>query len=122
MKNNSLVFIIDDDIIQNEIHELLIKKSFPEKEVHTFNNSEDALAAIDNQLTPAIIFLDLHLPGESKTFFLDEYNKRQLKCDVYLMSSMAYLEDSSILTKYSQLKDFISKPLLEQKLKAVFYA
>jgi len=120
MKNNNLVFIIDDDVIQNEIHELLITKSFPEKEVKTFTNSKDALAAIENHQFPAVVFLDLHMPGESGVYFLDEYNKRCLTCDVYLMSSMAFLENRKIIDNYTQVKDFISKPLLDHKLKQVF--
>jgi hypothetical protein len=60
------------------------------------------------------------MPGESGVYFLDEYNKRCLTCDVYLMSSMAFLENRKIIDGYPQVKDFISKPLLDHKLKQVF--
>lgn len=117
MKNNVLVFIIDDDLIHNEVHELIFKKSFPEINVRTFTNCKDALKAIDQLDIPDIIFLDMVMPEEQETVFLDEHKRRRLAADIYLMSSTPYLTDQSLITNYPAVKDFVAKPLLENKIR-----
>ena len=116
---DELVYIIDDDLIQNEIHTLLFQKLYPDVTLRTFTSANEALQAIDAHEKPSIIFLDLHVPGEDETFFLDEHKNRAMDSEVYLMSSMSYIQDQSLMKIYPAVKDFISKPLLEHKLKPV---
>ena len=114
------VFIIDDDLIINEIHSLLLNKLYPDIIVRTFTSSIEAIEAIDNQELPGTIFLDLHMPRESDSFFLDAHKSRNLTSDIYLMSSMTYLHNPQLLSSYPSIRDFISKPLLEHKIKSAF--
>ena len=120
MVKEDLVFIIDDDLIQNEIHTLLLNKIYPDVLVRTYTSAREAIEAIEDQEEPAIIFLDLHMPGVSETFFLEAHKNRSLTSDIFLISSMAYIDDPRILTRYPAIKDFISKPLLEHKIKSIF--
>jgi response regulator of citrate/malate metabolism len=120
MVKEDMVFIIDDDLIINEIHALLINKVYPDILVKTFTSSIAAIEAIDNQELPDTIFLDLHMPEEDETFFLDAHKSRHLTSDVFLMSSMHYLDSPQLLPSYPAIVDFISKPLLEHKLRSVF--
>jgi response regulator of citrate/malate metabolism len=120
MVKENMVFIIDDDLIINEIHSLLINKLYPDILVKTFTSSIEAIQAIDDQELPGTIFLDLHMPGETETFFLDEYKSRYLTSDIYLMSSLPYLENTQLLSSYPAIVDFISKPLLKHKLRSAF--
>ena len=113
-------FIIDDDIILNEVHELLLSKLYPDITVETFTSAKDAIQAIDKQILPETVFLDLHIPGEKDTFFLDEHKARSLNSDIYLMSAMTYIESPQLLIAYPAIRDFISKPLLDHKIKSVF--
>ena len=114
------VFIIDDDLIINEIHSLLLNKLYPDIIVRTFTTSIAAIEAIDNQELPGTIFLDLHMPEESDSFFLDAHKSRNLTSDIYLMSSMTYLHNPQLISSYPSIRDFISKPLLEHKIKSAF--
>ena len=114
------VFIIDDDLMQNEIHAILLHKIYPGINIKTFKSSDDAIKAIDSQELPDIVFLDLHLPGEDQSLFLDAHEKRKLNSDIYLMSALAFINDQSLSKQYSAVKEFISKPLLEHKIKHIF--
>lgn len=114
-----LVFIVDDDIVQNEIHSILLKKVDPGTIVKSFVTAQKAIDAIDSGHMPDVIFLDLHIPGESETRFLEEHKSRDLDGDIYLMSSMAYFNDPKLMTNYPAIKDFITKPLLDHKLRSV---
>jgi len=120
MINNNLVFIIDDDLLQNEIHELLLYKSFPDIEIKSFSRASEALSYIDKNGAPQIIFLDIHIPGEDETMFLDNFKKRGLDSEIYLMSSIPYLDNKSFYADYPAIKDFISKPLLDNKVRPLF--
>ena len=120
MVEKDLVFIIDDDVILNEVHEILLSKLYPDILVKSFTSAKGAIQAIERQILPDTIFLDLHIPGERDTFFLDEHKARSLNSDIYLMSSMTYIETPQLLITYPAIRDFISKPLLDHKIKAVF--
>ena len=120
MYSDELVFIIDDDLIQNEIHTIMLSKIYPSIRVITYTRAIQAVHALDENKIPTHIFLDLHMPGESETLFLDAHINRKLNSDIYLMSSVPYLEDESLITTYPAIKGFIGKPLLEHKIKHVF--
>ena len=120
MMKYGTVFIIDDDLMQNEIHTIILQKTYPGIDIKTFECSDAAIKAIDSQELPDIIFLDLHLPGEDETVFLDAHKKRNLDSDIYLMSALAFINDQSLTKRYSAVKEFISKPLLEYKVKHIF--
>jgi len=120
MAKENLVFIIDDDLMQNEIHSLLLNKMYPNIFVKTFTTAAEALRAIDNQEIPETIFLDLHIPGENETHFLKEYYKRGLTSEIYLMSSMDYIDKQGLFSTYPAIIDFICKPLLDHKMKSIF--
>lgn len=120
MIDNILVFIIDDDLVQNEIHELILVKSVPGIEVKSFTNSAKALNYLEKGVLPDLIFLDIHIPGESETAFLEKFKSKGLESDIFLMSSMPFLENQSLYNEFPAVKDFITKPLLENKIKHLF--
>ncbi len=116
MERKKTIYIIDDDLMQNEIHTLILDKVYPDYQVKTFTRYQDALdhLAADR---PHLLFLDLNIPGEDVRTFLRQLKDMALDTDVYLISSRPYLVDTSLLTECPAVKDFISKPLLEDKLR-----
>ena len=80
MVKEDMVFIIDYDLIINEIHALLINKIYPDILIKVFTSS---IKAIDNQELPGTIFLDLHMSEESEFFPLDAHKSRHLTSDIY---------------------------------------
>ena len=115
---DKLIFIIDDDIVQNEIHTILLNKVFPDTHIISFNSAEKALKVLQEQ-NPKYIFLDLNMPNDGNSVLLDAHLKLKLNSEIYLMSSTPYLDDSSVFSKYPAVKDFIAKPLLAHKLKNI---
>jgi len=120
MIKDDLVFIIDDDLMQNEIHSMLFNKIYPDVVVKIFTTYAEALLAMENQELPVIIFLDLHIPQERETTFLEEHRNRGLTSDIYLMSSMDFIDEQGLISTYPAIVDFIRKPLLEDKIKHAF--
>ena len=120
MEKEELVFIIDDDLIQNEIHTLLLNKLYPNILVKIFTSATEAIQAIDNQELPGTIFLDLHIPGENETIFLNAHKKRGLTSEIYLLSSLDYIDEQGLFSTFPAIKDFICKPLLDHKIKSIF--
>ncbi len=120
MVKEDLVFIIDDDLVQNEIHTMLLNKIYPNILVKTYTNANRALQNLDSFEQPGTIFLDLHMPGEDVKKFLEAHKSKGLLSEIYLMSSLVYFNDAELLKNYPAIRDFISKPLLENKLKSVF--
>ena len=112
-------FIVDDDAMQNEIHSILLKKVDPAAEVYTFLTAKAALKFIDTGKVPDVVFLDLHIPGEEENSFLEAHKVKNYSSDIYLMSSVAYLDNPSLAKNYPAVKDFISKPLLDYKLRSI---
>ena len=120
MVKDDLVFIIDDDLILNEVHRILFNKVYPDITLKTFTTAQEAIQAIDNNEIPSTVFLDLHMPRERDTAFLDAHKSRNLTSDIYLLSSMVYFNDPQLLSTYPAIRDFINKPLLKHKIEAVF--
>ena len=114
-----LFFIIDDDSLQNEIHTILLNKFIPEAKVQCYLNSKKAITALEKGLNPDIIFLDLNIPGEGVTDFLDAHQRKNYQSEIYLMSSLVYIDDTKLMKKYPAIRDFITKPLLDYKLKSI---
>lgn len=120
MVKDDLVFIIDDDLMLNEIHSMLFNKIYPDLLVKTFTTYAEALIAMENQELPGTIFLDLHIPQEHETTFLEEHRNRGFTSDIYLMSSTDFIDELGLISTYPAIVDFIRKPLLEDKIKPAF--
>ena len=119
MIEDKIIFIIDDDIVQNEIHSLLLNKLYPDATIHSFTTSKEAIKALDNGISPAVIFLDLNIPGEEKFGFLTYHKDRNHPSEIYLISAVGYIDDQRLIANYPAVKDFISKPLLAHKLRNI---
>jgi FixJ family two-component response regulator len=120
MVKEDLVFIIDDDLVQNEIHTMLLNKIYPNILVKTYTDATRALQDLNSFGQPGTIFLDLHMPGQDVAIFLEAHKSRGLTGEIYLMSSLVYFNDARMMSEYPAIREFISKPLLEYKLKSVF--
>ena len=119
MMEDKVIFIIDDDIVQNEIHSLLLNKLYPDTTIHSFTTSKEAITALDQGISPSVIFLDLNIPGEEKFGFLNDHMDRNHRSEIYLISAVGYIDDRHLLSNYPAVKDFISKPLLAHKLRNI---
>jgi len=114
------ILLIDDDPVYNEINALLLKKLYPDINVHQTTSVDMAIEHIQRQSSPPdLIFLDLNLPGKGGLEFIKVYRKHFNQNNIYLLSSASQLLNKEIRQTYKQVAGVIEKPLQEHKLKQI---
>ena len=120
MRKIDMTYIIDDDKIFVFVLKKILAKNENFNQVFDFRNGEEVLSMLmnkDNQL-PDIILLDINMPVIDGWQFLEELeqlpNKEQL--NVFIMSSSIDTNDIEKSKSFSTVKDFISKPINNEKL------
>ena len=124
MKSPSNIKLIDDDEIFTYIIKKIIEESEISEQITIFNNGRDAInylteAAEEESLLPKVIFLDLNMPLLDGWGFLDEYirlkPKMCKKINLYVITSSVSTYDHEKSKEYSDITDFIVKPLAKEK-------
>jgi CheY-like chemotaxis protein len=128
MEHENRIVLIDDDPICHMISSKIIKL-FSSFEVEAFTDPSQALAQLkwralnEPQKLPGYILLDIDMPVMNGWQFLEEFEKLpavviQRTC-VMMLSSSNHYTDIEKSKKYKSVKNFLSKPLNEQKLKLI---
>ena len=116
--------LIDDDEIFTYIIKKIIEESEISEQITIFNNGRDAInylteVAEEETLLPKVIFLDLNMPLLDGWGFLDEYirlkPKMCKKINLYVITSSVSTHDHEKSKEYSDITDFIVKPLAKEK-------
>lgn len=121
------VMLVDDDTISTFIYRKVIEKGgISEKGISTFLKGEDALEFLLSNLDnpeefPDLILLDINMPIMDGWGFLAEYSekiwpklsKRVVLC---MLSSSVYKQDVDKAFSYSQVSDYVPKPLTSDSL------
>jgi len=125
----NLAYIIDDDEILVMLVKMLIARNVHYKASKEFYNGQEAIDHIKEVVAnggelPQVIFLDLNMPIMDGWQFLEEFVKIKLEKEipVFIVTSSIDPADISNAKKYSVVKDYIQKPVSDQKLTAVFEA
>ncbi|MEM7106918.1 MAG: response regulator [Bacteroidota bacterium] len=121
--------IIDDDEISNFIYRKVINHSGLSKQIREFQQARAALDYLGKNLhnddnLPDIIFLDINMPVIDGWAFLKEYNDIVLprlnkKIVICMLSSSVYKEDIEKANSFSNVNEYISKPLTSEGLISV---
>lgn len=128
MSKAEIACIIDDD----QVYVFAVKKMIMGhhfcKEVITFKNGEEALQFLhekmkDPQSLPEVIMVDINMPVMDGWEFLDEFIKLMpslpRKVTIYMISSSISQVDIERAKQYSEVRDYIIKPLLIDSLKKI---
>jgi CheY-like chemotaxis protein len=116
--------LIDDDEIFTYIIKKIIEESEIAEQISIFSNGRDAInylteVAEEETLLPKVIFLDLNMPLLDGWGFLDEYirlkPKMCKKINLYVITSSVSTYDHEKSKEYSDITDFIVKPLAKEK-------
>ena len=113
---------VDDDPINNRMHELLFAKLYPDIEVLKATSVDEAIAYLKEHSDhlPSRIFLDLNLPIKDGWQFLQEFKPLEIKIDIYLLTSSIDILHGHNAHVTEVVKDFLEKPLRPHQLKAIF--
>jgi CheY-like chemotaxis protein len=129
MVNSYIICTIDDDQIYQYTFLKILEKADFEKRVLVFNDGEEALNFLSNNLgeiekIPDIIFLDINMPIMDGFQFMEEYIKIKphvgKKITIYMVTSSVHHVDMERAKKISELSDYIVKPIrIEQLLELI---
>lgn len=113
-----MIYLIDDDEIQNLINTRVISIVSDAIEVKAFTSAEIALAELKEKKEglPEMIFLDINMPKMNGWGFLDAYQNEENKVKVYMLSSSINNKDIQKSETYDIVNGFICKPLVVEKL------
>ncbi|WP_316841147.1 response regulator [Pedobacter gandavensis] len=110
------IVLVDDDIITNRLHQMLIRKHYTEKKIALFNDPEIALGYIKEN-KPDLILLDLHMPEIDGWKFLQMMEEHEVFIDVVIVSSSIDPRERLRAQTFMCVKDFYVKPLTSEKVK-----
>ena len=121
MNNLNNFIVIDDDNLNNVLCRFIIERATPVSEYKAFEIPQEGLRFMSEKYShlgsPAIVFLDINMPGWSGWDFLDNYErldgaiKDQFR--IYMLSSSIDPEDMERAKKNKNVLGYISKPLSE---------
>lgn len=116
--------LVDDDEIFTYIIKKIIEESELAEQINIFSNGRDGInflneVAENESLLPKVIFLDLNMPQLDGWGFLDEYIRLKpklcKKINLYVITSSISPFDFKKSKEYSDITDFIIKPLAKEK-------
>lgn len=110
------IVLVDDDVITNRLHQMLIRKQYHEKKIALFNDPQIALGYIKEN-NPDLILLDLHMPEIDGWKFLQMMEEHQIFVDVIIVSSSIDPRERLRAKSFMCVKDFYVKPLTAEKVK-----
>lgn len=127
MKKLHSIMLVDDDPTTNFINELLINEMAITEELLVASNGKEALETlnehfIQNDYLPDLILLDINMPVMDGFDFLmkfNELNKKNTNCTIVVMLTTSLNPGDIKKAKDLKVKDYISKPLLEERLQEI---
>jgi CheY-like chemotaxis protein len=106
-----LVLIVEDDPAQNQIFSITLKKDF---EVETYTDGAKAAARL-KEAVPALLVLDLHLPGVPGSDLLSQVRADERMAETHVILTTADEQQADFL--YDQADMVLLKPVSPGQLK-----
>ncbi len=124
MKTINTIYLIDDDGIFQYLTCKVIEDTKLVEQICLFENGHTAIETIRDKVEkkavlPEIILLDLSMPIMDGWDFLDELRLIRPLIDseiiIYIVSSTISPKDIQRVNSYSEVKDYVIKPITRQK-------
>jgi CheY-like chemotaxis protein len=109
-----LVFLVDDDPIQNMINSQLIRLYDDKIEYMIYNNGVEVIQGLEEGLLPDIILLDINMPIMSGFEFLNLYQHYPNAANVFMLSSSDNEEDRKQANNYCCVQGYLIKPVSKE--------
>ncbi|MFN5704917.1 MAG: response regulator [bacterium] len=124
------ILLVDDDTVNNFIVINTLNKLAITENIDSVLNGLDGIEYLkakietNKELIPSVIFLDINMPIMDGWEFLEEFElfSEEVKnhCNIYMVSSSVYEEDILKSKQYKSVIDFISKPLMSDKIIEIY--
>ena len=117
--------MIDDDELFLSLTKKTLDKTSYFKKINCINHAKDAREYLDTciineQPFPDIIFLDVDMPGIGGLDFADLYNRKYAphfpETKLVMLTSSNSRKDKVKAMEISAVREFVKKPLTEEKL------
>lgn len=130
MKKPKILLIDDDELFLSLTKRTLERSAFLKKiscKSHVKEAREYLDACVENESRfPDIIFLDINMPGIGGLDFADLYSRRYAalypNTKLVILSSSISRKDKAKSMKIPAVKEFVQKPLSEEKLQQLLLA
>jgi CheY-like chemotaxis protein len=122
----NIIMLIDDDKTFNMLTSMVIKRHIADANLQIYASAFSALEYIEANIgnvsaLPVFIFLDIRMPQIDGFEFLEQLNSFDQKyiqnIRIAILTSSLYNDDHEKAFSYKQVKYFLEKPLIVQKLK-----
>lgn len=119
-----VIAVVDDDKIFQLIASRSIKAAQFHGKILQFNNGEEAIHyleehANDENELPDVLFLDINMPLVDGWMFMEDYVTLKSRINkpirIYMVSSSIDQRDIERARSISDIKDYITKPISQQK-------
>lgn len=115
------IMMVDDDPIQHHVNTFLLHDFNPKMKIYSYLESLHALESLQmNKAKVDLILLDILMPDMDCWAFLNRMNASGITIDVVLLSSSIDQEDHKKARLYTQVKNFLIKPLTVQSFNSIF--
>ncbi len=119
-KKSKTLMLVDDKEVSNFIMKKNIAIYLPLTKAVEFTDPDLALSSL-KEVNPDVIFLDLGLPMvEDGWSFLDRLEAMNTDYKVVILTSSISNDDYEKAMSYSNVMNFISKPIFGEELQSVF--
>ncbi|PJZ44159.1 response regulator [Leptospira brenneri] len=122
MKQLSMVYLVEDDMITTFLIKTLMEKFSFADEIQGFQNGADAWNALmDGTADPEMLFLDLNMPIMNGWEFLGMISKhpKYSKLPIYILTSSIDPTDKARSAEFKNVKGYLVKPLSLRDLQSI---
>ena len=106
-----MIFLVDDDPIQNMLTSRLIEQAAPDRKYMVFQNGEEVVQALEKGINPEVIILDINMPIMDGWEFLEAYQSYSKKARVFMLTSSANEEDKKRAEEFDCISGYYTKPI-----------